>query len=163
MLVRNVLLVMVANFVPDKNDAVDCMIHLWYSAYLRPSHVQALCEFVLPCIQQAVQMSHDHPDKNAICTRSWVHEDRGVSVALSADQWKMLLGCFAFAMEDDEINPQSVIARDEVTASDAYQDERDLVLLRNPPHRRVAIMKFWEDGVLQPFGDDCSEFKIPNP
>ncbi|KAK0390795.1 hypothetical protein NLU13_0298 [Sarocladium strictum] len=162
MCARNILLVMLTYLVGDKDVAVDCMIHVWYSAYLKPCHVRILTEIIRPYIAQAAQVASDQRGDETLC-RTFVENGRGLRIALTPAQWQALLTYFDFCQEDDAYEPQSAIARNEVMASDAYEDERDLVLLRNLPHCRVAITKFWRDGVVQPFGQDCSEFTIPNP
>lgn len=162
MTARNIFLTMLAFLVPEKDDAVDAMIHLWYSAYLRPCHVRLLLERIRPFIADAARIVASQPQE-AIFTRSMIKDDRGVRISLTADQWTQLLHYFDFAVENGVDEPRSADARNEVVASETFNDERDLILLRNSAHSRVGIMKFRQQGILQPFSHDSSDFTVPNP
>jgi hypothetical protein len=162
MTARNIFLTMLAFLVPDKEEAVDAMIHLWYSAYLKPCHVRLLMERIRPFIADAARIVASRPQE-AIFTRSLIEDDRGVRISLTAAQWVQLLHYFDFAEEDGDDESRSATARNEVVASETFNDERDLILLRNSAHTRVGIMKFREQGILQPFSHTGREFTIPNP
>lgn len=164
MVARNVILLLVAYTIEDSVTATDCMIHLWYSSHLHDGHARLLTDRIRPLVAEARRLAEAHGTEEAtMFTRNFVNEDRGVTVTLSAAEWKILLGYFDFAPEDDVDEPCSVMCRDEIVCNETFVDERDMIMLRSPAHRRVAHLKFWKDGILQAFAQDTRHFTVPNP
>lgn len=163
---HTITIILISLVMEDRAAAADLIIHIWYSAHLRPSHVKLITKLVRPIIARAYELAlaassdtgEDHPHEHRL-----VEHGRGLVIKLMVEDWRRLLAYFTFAPEDEGVDPASCLDRKAVTFNDAYTDERDLLLLRNSPHQRVAMIKFWQNGILQPFGQDSRDFTIPNP
>ena len=163
---RTIIIILISLAVEDKLTAVDLIIHVWYSAYLRPFHVFLLTEILRPMIAEAyviaLKKSRDAVEHGLYGHRIGT-EERCLLVWLTVQDWRQLLDYFTFEPENDTDEAPAVVSRYKVVCGEGVADERDLILLRNSPHRRVAIMKYWKEGILQPFGQDGKDFSIPNP
>ncbi|RAH49614.1 uncharacterized protein BO95DRAFT_450149 [Aspergillus brunneoviolaceus CBS 621.78] len=58
--IRNVILLLVALVVDDPNEAIDCIIHLWYSTLVRQSDIRVLSDRIWPLIQDVCHTTIDH-------------------------------------------------------------------------------------------------------
>jgi hypothetical protein len=163
---RTIVTILISLVIEDRAGALDLMIHVWYSSHLRPGHVRLITELIRPLIAKAYEQAIERSrgtDEVHWHGLNLVEDGRGMFIKLKIEDWRELLDYFTFHPDNDMDHPPSIISRDEVVSADFVRDERDLILLRHPPHRRIAIEKFWRDGIVQPFGQQGRDFTVPNP
>ncbi|KAL4973168.1 hypothetical protein BDW66DRAFT_168860 [Aspergillus desertorum] len=145
---RNIILLLVALVVDDVDIAVDCIIHLWYSAFIRESDLNILQQQVRPLIDE-------------ICMKTAAKLRHSFRVVLAKSAWSQLLQSLDVSPGLDAQRAQAV--RTNVTLAESRKDYRDRYLYCISPAHRVAYHKFREDGLLVPFGFPRGEFQVPNP
>ncbi|KAG4287362.1 hypothetical protein FPRO06_05014 [Fusarium proliferatum] len=138
---RNAIILLIALTSDDDEQAVDCIIHMWYSSFIRKSDQVVLEQRIRPLIQAVCDKIKDKPDNRG----TW---DKLLSFVSTANGLNM------------EIANQF---RKAVTLAESQRDFLDRHYAFLPPSHRVAKQRFREHGVLQPFGVGRSEFTIPNP
>ncbi|KPI40874.1 uncharacterized protein AB675_10844 [Cyphellophora attinorum] len=143
---RNITLLILALTDPedteDVGDVLDCMIHVWYSAFLTPKHRDLIKRLVLPRIQPAVDATRGYTDISKHQKTMWFG-DEGCSlrIVLSGADWK----------------PH----RNRVVL--AHKDDFQRALCYQPGASKAAVHKFRQTGVLLPFGSSQFEYVCPNP
>ncbi|KAK2680664.1 hypothetical protein RAB80_002457 [Fusarium oxysporum f. sp. vasinfectum] len=75
---RNVIILLLALTADDRDEAVDCILHIWYSSFIRKSHVDILKQRIQPLIQSACDKVKDKPTKR-ILGKTWTFEKRSVT------------------------------------------------------------------------------------
>ncbi|TVY65922.1 hypothetical protein Focb16_v011164 [Fusarium oxysporum f. sp. cubense] len=60
---RNVIILLLALTADDRDEAVDCILHIWYSSFIRKSHVDILKQRIRPLIQSVCDKVKDKPAK----------------------------------------------------------------------------------------------------
>ncbi|KAL2815217.1 hypothetical protein BDW59DRAFT_166890 [Aspergillus cavernicola] len=152
---RNLILLLIALTVEDAGEAIDCMIHYWYSAFLRRSHLDILQKRIRPHICQFLNNPTLTPDTNTI-----MKYDCGLQISVKCAFWDKLL----FHIDETDVTPEDARqTRISHTLSKERIDHQDWIMNCLSPSHRVARNKFLEDGLLLPFGSPRDEFCIPNP
>ena len=158
---RNVVLLLIALIVEHKEEAIDCMIHFWYSASLRQSHMNILKQRIDPLIQRVREKT-----KNASVTslhdETWTFGKQSLRLVFTQENWTRL-GDFLQALPQTPNTFRPIEIRQAITLASSRQDFRDLHQLFDPPAHRIAKHRFREDGLLLPFGSHRSGFVWPNP
>ncbi|PCD34788.1 hypothetical protein AU210_007384 [Fusarium oxysporum f. sp. radicis-cucumerinum] len=72
---RNAILLLLALTADDRDEAVDCILHIWYSASIRKSHVDIFKQRIRPLIQNVCHKVKDKPAKR-ILGKTWTFEKR---------------------------------------------------------------------------------------
>lgn len=157
---RNIIFVLTALVVEDDKDAIECMIHLWYSSLLRPSDAALLNAKIRPMIQDVVNEIASKPDNNWQ-GKSWTIGTNTCRVELPKRSWDQLLAYFDVPAGLTAERANQV--RKEVTMAAERVDYRDRHMLQQMPAHRLGITKFREDGILLPFGASRVGFTVPNP
>ena len=157
---RNVILLLIALVVEDPKEAIECMIHLWYSVLLRESDLDILHKHLRPLIEEACNESEGMQPKELI-EKSWKFGNSLLRVSLDRQSWRRLLTYLTkpdglTADRAREIRKASVLCHE-------GRYSRDLHLACLSQSRRFINLKFREDGLLLPFGSPQHEFKEPNP
>lgn len=157
---RNLIILLIAMTVENRDQAVDAIIHIWYSALIRKSDLDILQTKIRPLIESA----HKHTTGKASGTllgKKWTLGGRSLRLVLRKSAWDGLLSFLDI--------PNGLIAeradgiRRAVTLAEERRDYRDRHRLFQSPSRRVANNRFREDGCLLPFGSSRGEFLHPNP
>ncbi|RAK96064.1 DUF4470 domain-containing protein [Aspergillus ibericus CBS 121593] len=132
---RNVILPLLSMTAEEADEAVDNIIHLWYSAFMRESDIGYLQRRVHPLV-----------------------EDVFVLKKLS---WDRLLSFIKVPAGPTVERARAIRAAN--TLAESRRDYRDRHMCCLPPSHRIAFNKFREDGLLLPFGHPRHEFQVPNP
>ena len=156
----NAIILLVAFSVENVNDAVDCILHIWYSALIRESDVEILRQKVRPLIEEVCGKTKGKA-KDRILGKTWTFGERSLRLVLTKGSWDTLLAFVngpegLTAKRADEI-------RVAVTLAEQRKDYRDRHLVVLTPSWRIAKTRFRKDGLLLPFGSARDEFQHPNP
>jgi hypothetical protein len=156
---RNILLLLLILNVEDEEMALDCMLHIWYSAFVRYEHMLMLWEFQ-ELVDEMCQQIGPYDDFECIA-RTWKFGDRSLRVALTKENWYNLRKMFYKPRLSFE---HAKFARNwkKFTAND-MRDDREMILATQNPSHRVCMHRYEIDGVVLPFSDDRSKFCFPNP
>ncbi|RKL09243.1 hypothetical protein BFJ68_g9188 [Fusarium oxysporum] len=60
---RNVIILLLALTADDQDEAADCILHIWYSSFIRKSHFDKLKQRMRPLIQSVCDKVKDKPAK----------------------------------------------------------------------------------------------------
>ncbi|KAK4237717.1 hypothetical protein C8A03DRAFT_44438 [Achaetomium macrosporum] len=142
---RNVIALLIALVVDNIEEAVDCIIHVWYSALIRKSDLDILQQRIHPLIKSVCEKTKGKPPSSLLAKSSW---DRllsftDVPAGLTVERAQRI--------------------RTAVTLAESRKDYRDRHLLFQSSSHRIAKKRFWEDGLLLPFGSRRNDFQGPNP
>jgi hypothetical protein len=157
--VRNILLLLIVLIVEDQEYAVDCMLHIWYSAFVRYEHMLMLWEFQ-ELVEKMCQKIGPYDDFEYI-SKTWHFGERSLRVALTKENWHKLRLMFykpRLTFEHAKLarNWKKFVAND-------MRDDREMILATQNPSHRVCMHKYEIDGVVLPFSHDRSKFCFPNP
>ncbi|KAK2757688.1 hypothetical protein FQN54_004657 [Arachnomyces sp. PD_36] len=157
--VRNVILLLIAFTVENVDKAVDCILHVWYSALVRESDIEILQRHIRPLIEDVCEkIKHKKP--GGLFGKTWTFGQCALRVVLEKPSWIRLL---SFVKPVDLSVEQARRVRATTTLSESRKDFRDRYRYCLPPVRRIAFTKFSHDGLLLPFGHPRDEFRKPNP
>lgn len=157
---RNLILLLVALSVEDDKEAVECMIHVWYSALLRAPDLVILRDRIRPMIED---VCHKIQNKSptALLGKTWTFAQHSCRIELTKESWGKLVLCLSniesFSTE------RATQIRSAVTLAPERIDYRDRHMLGLTPTHRICKQRFREDGLLLPFGASRLDFNIPNP
>ncbi|EPS30714.1 hypothetical protein PDE_05666 [Penicillium oxalicum 114-2] len=157
---RSVVMLLVAMCIDNVNDAVDSMIHIWYSAFIRKSDADMLQSRITPMIRRVCNTIKDQ-DPNKLYAKTWKRDTFSVKVILKQKSWMDLLGIFdrlGQIKHDAASN-----SRLKVTMAPHRQDFRDELMMKMPIAQRLAHQKYLLDGLVLPFGHPREEFSEANP
>lgn len=157
---RNVIMLLIALTVKDQDEAINCIIHVWYSAFIRKSDLDIIQQRVRPLIADICEEHRDKPADGSIFNK-WEFGRRSMKLDLQKSAWDKLL-LFTEVPEGLTAEKANDI-RTATTLAESRKDYRDRHFLFLSPSRRVAAQHFREDGILQPFGSQRAEFSEPNP
>lgn len=157
---RNAIMLLIAFVVGDMDEAVDCIIHVWYSAFIRKSHYNILTTNIRPLIEG---VCNKIKNKAANCElgKTWVFAECSLRLVLVKAAWDRLLAFTEIpsGLTADKANE----IRKAVTLAESRQDYRDRNLLLQSSAHRIAKHRYWDDGLLLPFGAARTDFQEPNP
>jgi hypothetical protein len=157
---RNLILLLVALSVEDDKEAVECMIHVWYSAFLRASDMAILRDRIRPMIEDVCGKIQDKPS-DAFLGKTWKLAQHSCRIELNKESWgKLLLYLDNIQSLSAE---QATQIRSAVTLAPERIDYRDRHMLFLTPTQRICKQRFREEGILLPFGASRLGFDVPNP
>ncbi|KAF5658279.1 SET MYND domain-containing protein [Fusarium denticulatum] len=157
---RNAIILLITLTSDDDEQAIDCIIHAWYSSFIRKSDQAVLEQRIRPLIQAVCDKTMGKPD-NRILGKTWVFGKRSLRLVLAKGAWDKLL---SFVKTPSGLTMEMANHyRKAVTLAESERDFLDRHYVFIPPSHRVAKQRFREDGVLQPFGVGRGEFTVPNP
>ena len=157
---RNLILLLIALTVEQVDEAVDCILHLWYSALVRESDIDILQRHIRPLIEDVCGKIKDKTS-GGLFGKTWTFRQRSLRVVLEKSSWVRLL---SFVNKPMGLTAEQALkVRAATTLADSRRDYRDRYMCRLPPLRRIAFTKFRQDGLLLPFGHPRHEFREPNP
>lgn len=154
---RNIVLLLIAMLLPPAA-ASEVMLHIWYSARLKPHMLRAIHQHVTPLVAD-VMIKIKRKSKRDILSKTWTFGSRVISARLYKDQWEHLLSMVSAShdLAETEMNRRYIMQN--VTRLDTR--ERHLCSL--PPLRRLSATRMRQSGVLLPFGSCLDSFRVPNP
>ena len=157
---RNTIMLLIAMVVEDVDEAVDCMIHVWYSALIRKSDLDIIQQQIRPLIEGTCgKIKGRNPD--TLLAKTWTFGQRSLRIVLEKSSWDRLLS-YTDVPEGLTAEQARQIRRD-VTLAKSRKDYRDRNLLFQSPSRRIAKNQYSGDGLLLPFGSQRHDFREPNP
>ncbi|KAH6635040.1 hypothetical protein B0J18DRAFT_417793 [Chaetomium sp. MPI-SDFR-AT-0129] len=157
---------------PNMDTAIDCIIHIWYSALIRPSDLSILQTHIRPLIADICTKTANKPP-HTLLAKTWTFPPvsssnptnggppRTLRLILQKQAWDRILSFLDV--------PQGLTAekahkiRTGVTLARERRDHRDRYYTLQVPAQRVAKERFREDGVMLPFGMARQGFLVPNP
>lgn len=157
---RNVIVLLIALVVDNIDEAVDCIIHIWYSALIRKSDLDILQKQILPLIESVCEKIKSKAPSSRL-GKTWTFGQRSLRLVLEKSSWDSLL--FSMNIPEGLTAERAKQIRTAVTLAESRQDYRDRHLLFQSPSRRIANNRFWGDGLLLPFGSRRDDFREPNP
>ncbi|KAJ5761103.1 hypothetical protein N7520_008259 [Penicillium odoratum] len=157
---QNLILLLIALVVENVHEAVDCIIHLWYSTLVRTSDIEILHTRILPLIEDISEKVKDKPP-GKLLAKTWKFGTRSLRIVLEQSFWIRLLSFFKkpAALTIDQANE----TRKANTLAHSRRDYQDRYMLCLSPTQRIAFYKFRQDGLLLPFGYPRHAFREPNP
>ena len=154
---RNIILLLVAMLLPPVV-ASDIMLHIWYSARLKPHMLQAIDKHVTPLVVDVVSRIK-RKSKRVILSKTWTFGSRVLSARLYKDQWTSLLAMVSTHHDFEEAEKN----RRYIMLNETRLDTRESLYYSLPPLRRLCADTMRESGVLLPFGSLLDAFSVPNP
>ncbi len=157
---RNAIMLLIVLIVDNTELAVDCIIHIWYSALIRKSDLDILQQQIRPLIEDVCGKIKDKAP-GSVMAKTWQFGQRSLRLVLEKSSWHRLLSFAAIpkGLTAEEAN----LVRRTVTLAESRKDYRDRHFLFQAPSVRIAKQRFREDGLLLPFGCQRDEFREPNP
>jgi hypothetical protein len=156
---RNIILLLVALVVEKPDEAVNCIIHLWYSALVRQADIDILQDHIRPLVEDICEKVKNKPS-DRLLAKTWTFGRCSLRVVLEQSSWNRLLNLFKKPAITAE---QANNIRIENTLAPSRRDYRDRYMTCISPIQRVSFNKFRQDGLLLPFGFPRQDFKEPNP
>lgn len=157
---RNAILLLVAFVAENDVQAVDCMIHVWYSAMISRDHMELLCGPVRKLVEDVCsKITSKAP--GTVLGKTWRFKSSSLRLVLTKEQWSFLLACFSVPESLTSDRAQQI--RTSITMAHERRDHRDRALFTRPPVHRICAIRFREHGVLLPFGQSRAPFNQPNP
>lgn len=157
---RNLIIVLIALLVSNETQAVDCMLHIWYSALIRQSDVDVLVNQVRPLVEDVVRKITNKP-ADTVLGKTWKLKAHTCRAELTKEKWSLLLTYLEAPKGLSAEHAQRT--RLAVTLAVQRKDHRERRHYAQRPAHRVCTARFFEDGLLLPFGHDRREFDVPNP
>lgn len=157
---RNAIMLLIALVVDNIDEAIDCIIHIWYSTLVRRSDLDILQQQIRPLIETVCEKIKNKANDD-LMGKTWTFGQRSLRLVLAKSSWESLL----FYMNI----PQGLTAgranqiRTAVVLAECRKDYRDRFLIFQTPSHRIASKRFWGDGLLLPFGSQRDDFREPNP
>ncbi|RDW86109.1 uncharacterized protein DSM5745_02751 [Aspergillus mulundensis] len=157
---RNVILLLVSVSVQNVSKAVDCIIHLWYSALIRESDLDILRTQIRPLIEPVCKNIEERKFEGFV-KQTFNFGQRSFTIVLHSLSWKHVLSCLDVPAGLTAERAREV--RRAVTIGGLPRDNQQLFLYCQGPSQRLAHEKFRDDGLLLPFEYPRHEFRFPNP
>ena len=154
---RNVVMLLTSLVFPPAI-AAEIMLHIWYSARLKPKMLQDVKDRVRPLIVQALKKFEQETNDNLL-SETWTFGSRVLSLCLYEGQWRFILMMFdaKHPVSNSEIHKQYMMLN--ATGMDILEHQ----LSQMSPSRRVCIVRMRESGMLLPFGSCLDEYTCQNP
>lgn len=146
--------------VEDKATAVDCVLHVWYSAQIEKSHVELLDTTVRPLIEDMCQKIAKKPE-DILLAKTWSWGTKSIRLVLSKRAWEATLSYISLPTGLSSQRAHDL--RLAVTLAPQRKDHVDRYLFTQTPTQRVCVMKYRRDGILLPFGNSRKSYDVPNP
>lgn len=160
--VRNVIITLLALAAPDDARTVECMLHVWYSAFITSQDVDLLREKVHPLVLAVVDSpANAHMPAMANLAHTWKFGSNTCRLEMEKGAWIFLK--FSLSVAHGLSFQDAQHRRSSVTLANERRDYFDRFYNEQSPSARVCMQRYREDGLLLPFGAERSEFKVPNP
>lgn len=153
-------MLLIALVVDNIDEAVESMIHIWYSSLIRKSDLDTLEKRICPLIEDVCQKIKDK-SPTSLLGKTWKFKQRSLRLVLMKSSWNTVLSLTRVpeGLTADRAND----TRTSVTLAKSRRDYRDRHLFVLSPSHRIAKNQFWVDGLLLPLGHPLHDFEVPNP
>ena len=156
---RNLIMLLLALHIEDSEQAVQSIIHVWYSASIRLQDAHLLTELICPMIEEVCVKIADRA-AGSLQAKTWIVGRSSLRLVLKKELSTSLLSYFR--LPPGLTHQQAHDKRVAVTKSEPQTDiYRDFCVLQ--PEHRVCREKYRETGIMLPFGHSREEFTVPNP
>jgi len=156
---RNAIMLLVALHF-DVDTAVPMIIHIWYSALLPASMVQALQSDILPLVADVCEKIKSKPS-GSLQAKTFLINGRRLRLVMKKEEWSRLAEYFQVPAGPNVTDAD--IVRRRVTLAPERIDYRERSMLQWSPALRQVEMHFREVGVMLPYGCSTAAFDTPNP
>ena len=155
---RNVVMLLTSLVFPPVV-AAEIMLHIWYSARLKPKMFQDVKDRVRPLIAQVLK-GFEQRKHYTLLSGTWTFGSRVVSLCQCKGQWEYILMMLdtKHPVSNSEVHKQQYMK-----LNAPGLDTLEHRLLQMPPSWRVCIVKMRESGMLLPFGCCLGEYTCQNP
>ncbi|KAK0257347.1 hypothetical protein LTR29_005146 [Friedmanniomyces endolithicus] len=155
---RNAIMLLVAITEPNKDNAVDCILHVWYSSNIQQKHLELLEAKIRPLVEDVILKIADKA-AGSLQRKTWKFGNNTLRLTLVKEQWSALLRY----LEVPTGATEAVAPHIGTTLTMARRDNIDRGYLAQLPPHRVCKEKFRASGILLPFGESSEAFDVPNP
>ncbi|KAK3053334.1 hypothetical protein LTR09_005503 [Extremus antarcticus] len=138
---RNLIMLLILMSLEDEAEAVDCVLHLWYSTMIRQSHLDILKTHIRPLIKKVVKDMHK-PASGGLIANTWVF---GHCIPPGLDATK------------------ASVIRLSATLSPGSDDFFMRTMLVQKPAHRMGLDEYRRNGIMLPLGHSREGFQVPNP
>ncbi|KAK2829922.1 hypothetical protein FQN49_007126 [Arthroderma sp. PD_2] len=157
---RNIILLLIALGSEKVEESAEAIIHLWYSAFIRESDINLLQRRIRPIIEDVCRKTKDKaPEK--LLGKTWTFGQHSLRVVLEKSSWDRLLAFVDVPAGLTTVRAHEI--RTAITLAESRKDYRDRFMCFQSRYHRIALKKFWGDGLLLPFGYPRDGFQVPNP
>lgn len=154
---RSILLLIVFSSLPPA-EAAEAAVHLWYSPKL-PSSTMAKLRSVFSTKLDKMRQHLRGDNDGLLSTNIQLSDSCSMRCALPRHFWKEL-----FHVLDSRISSGTATSmRHIITLAPHRIDYRERHLFTIAPQYRLSKMRYYEDGLVLPFGAERSSFTEPNP
>lgn len=157
---RNIILLLLVFVTEDLDEAVDCMIHIWYSAFIKESHMNILNERVRPLVEEVCTKIANKSPKTML-GKTWTFGSRTLRLVVRKEEWASLP--YYLKRPDGLSMNRAQDIRNSCTMAEERRDYRERKWLSQLPAHRFCEERFRKDGILLPFGHPRDQYSIPNP
>lgn len=157
---RNIILLLSCLVSPTEDEAVDCMIHLWYSSLITKKHADFLGTHVYPLIDDVCQKVQLKNPIN-IQAKTFSFGSRSLRIGLKLGEWVALRSIFLTPNNLTAAQAQQ-IRRDDLRAPEV-QLMREGKMFMQAPTQRMCDELFRNEGILLPHGWSQADHDQPNP
>ncbi|KAK1240145.1 LOW QUALITY PROTEIN: hypothetical protein MKX08_007587 [Trichoderma sp. CBMAI-0020] len=158
--IRNAILLLISLTAEDTKEAVDCMIHILYSAFIEGKHLKILQGKLRVLVAEVVQKIADKPAKS-LQAKAWSFGSRNLRLVLTKKIWCELLERLDIPVSLTSQKAHQI--RTEVTLAPSRRDYRERRYMCLLPALRLSQERYRTDGLLLPFGASRAPFDTPNP
>lgn len=157
---RNLIITLVGLVTEDGPQAITCMLHVWYSSFVRESDASLLTSKILPLIED-VNRKIEGKAAGTFLGKTWKFGKNTCRAELTKENWNELL---SYVQGIPGLSPEKACRiRSSVTLAPHREDYRDRWLLSQQPAHRVGASRFFEEGILLSFGTPRDDYNVPNP
>jgi len=157
---RNAIMLILLLAVEDTEAAIDCVLHIWYSAQISEVHLALLSTTVQPLIKDICTKISQRPDSK-LQGKTWSFSNRRLRLVLTKQAWNSVLSYLDPPAGLTSQQANSI--RLAVTMAPERKDYLERYLFAHPPARRLGTLRYRQDGILLPFGHSRNAHSIPNP
>jgi hypothetical protein len=157
---RNAIMLILLIAVDDTAAAVDCVLHIWYSAQITNAHIELLDTTVRPLIEETCKKIAEKPN-GQLLAKTWSWGNKAIRIVLSKEAWEATLSYLSLPTGLSSQGAHDL--RLAVTLAPERKDHLERHLYALSPSQRVCFLRYRQDGILLPFGYSRSAYNIPNP
>ncbi|KAE9989949.1 hypothetical protein EG327_002091 [Venturia inaequalis] len=157
---RNTIMLILLLAVEDTATAVDCVLHVWYSAQIKQSHIELLDTTVRPLIEDMCKKIAERSE-DVLLAKTWSWGTKSIRLVLSKMAWEATLSYLSLPTGLSSQGAHDL--RLAVTLAPHRKDYLDRHLFSQTPTQRMCIIKYRRDGILLPFGNSRKSYNVPNP
>ncbi|KAI0185492.1 hypothetical protein EV127DRAFT_348191 [Xylaria flabelliformis] len=157
---RNLIFLLIMLVEEDPNVAAESMIHVWYSALVTEPCYALLQKKLKPIVEDICNKIAGKPSKTLL-GKTWNFGRNSLRLVLTQEVWMKLPSYFE--VPSGMTKETACAVRQAVVNAPSRVDYFDRALLLRSPAMGLGMIRYRNDGVLVPFGQDREAFLIPNP